>query len=406
MTCYHYRREHSPHILFLFLRFVDFALLLLMRLFLEPTMLRKSTFLVTALVTLAVPMTAQQEPARKPLYTTSSISSNGSGSGMVTAGNGMNFFFWGDWGQNVPANESESGVGYEEKKVATQVEAFAAMMKPAFFCLLGDNFYEIGVQNTTDPLWQKYYRALYTAPDTYVPWYPTLGNHDYYSGPSPQAEIDYYKERKDNRWTMPDYQYTRTWNIPGSSKTMQIVFINTPAICPEAESGVGKINWPTDPVQQAFIWQPTLQWVENTLAASTADLLIVSGHYHVYTNTAGDSLKPEGLCLQQKLVPLMKKYQVAAYMNGHEHNFEHHFIGGIHYLTVGHGCDQNDPLAPGTPPGLIFNQTIGGFGMMYVAPSSQMNFTYVDENGEFIHQYTISNPRDNALRRRALRGPV
>lgn len=369
-----------------------------------------STIILTTLVSCAAQASTNSEPDRKPMYGTVGTStyagSSASSSSMISAGDGLDFFFWGDWGQNVPANESESGVAYEEKKVATQMQIYAAKVKPSFFCPLGDNFYEVGVQNTTDPLWQKYYRALFTAPDTYVPWYPILGNHDYYSGPSPQAEIDYYKQRKDNRWTFPDYQYTRTWNIPGSSKTMQIVFINTPAICPNAESGPGAINWPTDPVQQAFIWQPTLQWVENTLAASTADLLVVAGHYHVYTNTAGDSMKPEGLCLQEKLVPLLRKYQVAAYMNGHEHNFEHHFIGGIHYLTVGHGCDQNDPLAPGTPPGLIFNQTIGGFGMMHVSPSSSMNFTYVDENGEFIHQYTISNPRDNALRRRMLRGPV
>ena len=375
-------------------------------------MLCKSYILLATLVGSAVMVNSMKERARKPLYTPASTGGNGGGySNMVTAGNGLDFFFWGDWGQNLPANESESGVGYEEKKVAMQVEAFAAKVKPSFFCLLGDNFYEDGVNSTTDPYWQSYYRALYTAPDTYVPWYPIMGNHDYYSGLSPQAEIDYYKERKDNRWTFPDYQYTRTWNIPGSSKTMQIVFINTVAMCPDAESGPTKINWPTDPVQQAFIWQPTLQWVENTLAASTADLLVVAGHYHVYTNTMGsDGLpefnKTEGFCLQQKLVPLLKKYQVAAYMNGHKHNFEHHFIGGIHYLTVGHGCDQDDPVAPGTPPGLIFNQTIGGFAMMHVSPSTLMNFTYVDENGKFIHQYTISNPRDNAMRRRSLRGPI
>jgi len=65
---------------------------------------------------------------------------------------GLNFFFWGDWGQNVPKNQSESGVSYEEAKVAASVTYYAQQMNPDFFCLLGDNFYENGVKNVTDPV--------------------------------------------------------------------------------------------------------------------------------------------------------------------------------------------------------------------------------------------------------------
>ena len=323
---------------------------------------------------------------------------------------GLDFFFWGDWGQNVPGNESESGIAYEEANVARQVNHFAEMMKPEFMVLLGDNFYETGVTSTRDPLWAKYYRSLYTAEATFVPWYPILGNHDYY-GANPQPEIDYTKEHMDNRWTFPDYQYTRVWEIPGSSKTLQIVFINTPALCPEAENGPGKIDWPNAtlyPDQIKFIYQPTLQWIENTLQASTADYLIVAGHYHIYTNTQGDEFKPEAVCLRERLDPLLREYRVAAYMNGHEHNTEHHVIKGMNYLTVGHGCDQNDQLSPGTPPGLLYNITnIGAFGVMHVSDTS-LNFTYIDEQGNFLYSNTIANPCDfggiGNAGRRGLRG--
>ena len=309
---------------------------------------------------------------------------------------GLDFFFWGDWGSNVPANESDSGIAFEGAKVAKQINVYAEALKPEFMVLLGDNFYQNGVNSTTDPLWQQVYRSLYTAPATYVPWYPVMGNHDYY-GQNPQPEIDYTKEHRDSRWTFPDYQYTRVWEIPGSTKTLQIVFINSVTLCPEAASAPTKIHWPNAteyPEQIRFIYQPTLQWIEDTLAASTADYLLVAGHYHIYTNTAGDSMKPEGICLQERLVPLLRQYRVAAYMNGHEHNFEHHFIKGINYLTVGHGSDQNDALASGTPPGLLFNLTnIGGFGIMHVSDYS-LNFTYVDEHGNHIYSNTIANPRD------------
>jgi len=256
-------------------------------------------------------------------------------------------------------------------------------------------------------LWKLYYTDLYSDPATYVPWYPIFGNHDYYVGGNPQAQIDYYKQHMDTRWTFPDYQYTQKWTIPGSTKTLEIVFINTVELCPDAEVGPNAIPWPSPPENYTeldkLIQQPVLQWIENALAASTADVLLVAGHYDVYTNTEGDSMKPEALCLQKVLAPLLKKYRVAAYMNGHEHNFEHHFIDGMHYLTVGHGCDQNDPLAPGTPPGLLYNKTIGGFAIMHVS-DKLLNFSFIDENKEFLYGAHIANPRSNSDHTRHLRG--
>ena len=309
---------------------------------------------------------------------------------------GLDFFFWGDWGNDVPLNQSENGIAYEEANVAMQVNRFAEIIKPEFMVLLGDNFYEKGVNSTTDPIWEKYYRSLYTADATFVPWYPIMGNHDYY-GATPQAQIDYTKEQVDNRWTFPDYQYTRVWEIPGSTKTLQIVFINTVTLCPEAESSPKKIDFPNAtlyPDQIKFIYQPALQWIENTLAASTADYLLVAGHYHIYVNTHNADSKPEAVCLRQRLDPLLREYRVAAYLNGHKHSTEHYVVEGMNYLTVAHGCDKNDALEPGNPPGLLYNVTnIGAFAVMHVSDTS-MNFTYIDERGNFLYSNTIANPRD------------
>ena len=58
--------------------------------------------------------------------------------------------------------------------------------------------------------------------------------------------------------------------------------------------------------------QTQYEWIESTLKESTADFLIVAGHYPVYSiaehgSTAG---------LVEKLKPMMEKYNVTAYFSG------------------------------------------------------------------------------------------
>ena len=73
---------------------------------------------------------------------------------------------------------------------------------------------ETGVQNETDPLWSSAYKNVYTSPHLQIPWYVILGNHDYIQ--NEQAQIDYYKNKRDSRWTMPDHVYNVIYPISTS----------------------------------------------------------------------------------------------------------------------------------------------------------------------------------------------
>lgn len=68
-----------------------------------------------------------------------------------------------------------------------------------------------------------------------------------------------------------------------------------------------------------------------------------------------------------------------------EHNTEHFLLNGIHYITVGYGCDKDDPIAaqPWTQVGALtgrimgpndegvrFAQDVGSFGIMEVTDAS------------------------------------
>jgi len=98
------------------------------------------------------------------------------------------------------------------------------------------------------------------------------------------------------RWVMPNYYYTTTREIPVTGQTLQLVAIDT-VILDEAyarnmllekiEGGVlgsqvlAEFDARAHVRAHAAVEQ--LDWLEETLARSTADWLIVMGHYPVYS---------------------------------------------------------------------------------------------------------------------------
>jgi len=93
----------------------------------------------------------------------------------------FHFVSLGDWGS----------INKDQAAVARQIGESVAVFNASVLLAVGDNFYEDGVANDTDPQWQHTYREVYTAKSLDIPWYAILGNHDHHLGRG-QAEIDYY----------------------------------------------------------------------------------------------------------------------------------------------------------------------------------------------------------------------
>jgi acid phosphatase len=253
--------------------------------------------------------------------------------------------------------------------------------KPNFIISLGDNFYPDGVESTDDEKWEKIYRSVFTGKNLYCPWYPILGNHDY--GINPQVQIDYYKQKKDNRWIMP----SRYYNVKHTydNKKIEIICLDTNEldlitskyfVSQEVFDLMG-INTTTSREQ--------LKWLEKTLSNSDADWLIVVGHYNLYTAGHHGSNN----ILIGMLKPLFIKYKVDMYISGHCHNLEHLVDNDIQYIVSGAGS-KNGPM------GKIFQSKFGygdnGYTIHKIIDNN-MEILFINEKSEVIYKFDISQKR-------------
>jgi acid phosphatase len=89
-------------------------------------------------------------------------------------------------------------------------------------------------------------------------------------------------------------------------------------------------------------WTAQLAWLEQELHRSDASWKIVFGHHPIYSSGHYGSDR----ALIETLTPLFKRYNVALYINGHEHSYERtRPIEGTTYLITGIGGAYLRPVA-------------------------------------------------------------
>jgi tartrate-resistant acid phosphatase type 5 len=268
-----------------------------------------------------------------------------------------------------------------------QLDSFGS----TFTVAVGDNFYDDGVKNEFDPRFKATFENVFTAPSLQTRWYVVAGNHDHNGNVT--GEIAYTSRSK--RWYFPSEWYTETFSA-GNGVTVQILFIDTVVFSGFWPKGAKQPIGPTDPVKAAT----ELQWIEDTLSSSTADWILVCGHYPVW------SVAEHGPThiLVQKLKPLLEQYKVAAYINGHDHNLQHLIEPGknVSYFVVGaaHLATHDESHIDDVPSGSLrfywpstTENTHGGFATVQVNDESSMDVTFIDDSAQAIYTYTVNNPR-------------
>ncbi|HEY2953441.1 MAG TPA: Ig-like domain-containing protein [Verrucomicrobiae bacterium] len=282
---------------------------------------------------------------------------------------------------------------------------FAATNGPAdFWLMLGDNAYNSG-QDT------EYQAAVFNIFPTMLRnrWlWPTLGNHE--SGQST---------------TSTDFPYLNIFSLPhngeaggvasGTQKYYSFDYANVHFLCLDSMTSGYTTN------------TPMFQWMQDDLAATTAEWVIVFFHHPPYTHgTHNSDIESDLIQIRQNFVPVLEAYGVDLVLNGHSHVHERSYLLDGHYgvastFTESMKVDGGDGRKDGTGAyrknaegrGVVYNvcgcsgQALGGtldhpahylslneLGSLVVdVNQNRLDVRFLTTNGDFSDHYTLIKQR-------------
>ena len=322
----------------------------------------------------------------------------------VPADDAFNFLVMGDWG----------GVGSppyttpEELATAAGMGEVAGQIDAKFAMALGDNFYSEGITTDEhdmrfDATFEKVFTSNNLMGDDF--FRVLLGNHDHYGNVT--AQVEYSKHSK--RWRMDDLYWSFEETVSSALKdastgevgaaTLKVINIDTCTLCGFAhytdpltgEQYSPKGSELPGPHDQSFA-DDQMAWIEDQLqGASGAEYIIVAGHYPVYSICEHGPTS----CLVSQLKPLLEKYEVSAYLNGHDHCQEHIEVNNIAYHTMG-SAHVNDPSTAhksAIPDGSLkfhvgTSDGKGGFGIISI-DGEGLHAQHVTASGKVIYSAPV-----------------
>uniref|UniRef100_A0A3Q1KC68 Tartrate-resistant acid phosphatase type 5 n=1 Tax=Anabas testudineus TaxID=64144 RepID=A0A3Q1KC68_ANATE len=287
----------------------------------------------------------------------------------------IKFLAVGDWG-GLPYAPYVTAV---QRATAREMGIVADQMGADFILALGDNFYYKGVDSVDSPRFKDTFEAVFTAKSLQVPWYVIAGNHDHAG--NVKAQIDY--SQRSDRWKFPSYYYELNFHIPNTGKTLTIIMLDTVMLCGNSLDYADEK--PRGPVSLVAA-NRQLTWLQERLARSKADFLLVAGHYP---------------CLLHNLNPLLKKYKATAYLCGHDHNLQYIEESDIGYVVSGAGnfLDPDTRHWNNVPKGSVkfFTgqaSTLGGFIHAEVT-KNKMTVTFFQAKGTSLYRTVLSQREFN-----------
>jgi len=207
------------------------------------------------------------------------------------------------WGQRFAAIGDYGYAGPAERDVANLIKSW----NPDFIVTLGDNNYDTGDSTTIDQnIGQYFHEYIYQYKGRYGPrtssnrFFPSLGNHDYYSR-NGEAYRDYF-------------------TLPGNGRYYEFV--------------VGDVHLfalDSDPLEPDGVTATSrqAQWLRAALAASTSRWNVVYMHHAPYSSGPHGSTA----ALQWPF----RQWGASVVLAGHDHDYERLIADSLVYVVNGAG---------------------------------------------------------------------
>ncbi len=208
------------------------------------------------------------------------------------------------WGQRFAAIGDYGYAGPPERDVANMVKSW----NPDFIITLGDNNYDVGDSTTIDQnIGQYYHEYIYNYKGRYGPktfsdrFFPSLGNHDYYTR-NGEAYRDYF-------------------TLPGNGRRYYDF----------VRGDVHFFALDSDPAEPDGIGSSSIQgqWLQAALAASTSRWNMVYMHHAPYSSG------PHGST--QAMQWPFDDWGASVVVAGHDHDYERLRVDGMTYIVNGLG---------------------------------------------------------------------
>jgi len=315
----------------------------------------------------------------------------------------INFCAIGDWG----GSEWFPYFTYAQKETAKGMGKVAEDIDSQFVLALGDNFYHNGVDKKDSYRFKRTFEDVYSADSlTNIPWYVIGGNHDHYGNIT--AQIEYSQEKPNGRWIFPSLYHSHSFTAPDGSFTIDLIMIDTVDLCGNNDVQDEMMEGYFDPLPLKGKAEAREQWewIEGQMKASTADYLLVGGHFPVYSACSHGPTET----LIRHLKPLLQQYN-AHYLSGHDHCMMHFEEEDVHFVLSGMGdeccyeaphVDSEHHLRLNPEPGALkwliskenkdLYQAIGGF-TSFQATAQEMMIQYHNHRGNVIFTATPVPPR-------------
>lgn len=273
-----------------------------------------------------------------------------------------NFFLANDLGRN--------GY-YDQKPIAELMGIMAEEIGPECIIAAGDVHHFDGVQSVDDPLWMTNYELIYSHPELMIDWLPVLGNHEYRG--NTQAVMDYSNISR--RWNMPARYYTKVYEEDGT--TVRFVMVDTTPLISKYRNESQKYP---DASKQDNTKQ--LAWVDSVLTSAKEDWVIVVGHHPIYAETPKDASERKDM--QHTLGKVLAKHKnVAMYLCGHIHNFQHLQVKGN---DVDYVVNSSASLSRKVKPlqNTVYCSPEPGFSVI-AADEKELCVHMIDKNGNVLY---------------------